>query len=130
MSAFRESRSGMKKMSSISKPAVIAGERRGADMVIRKEENEKKLVVKLEGSIDSNTAPQFSEALGSLEGIEELVLDFKGVDYTASAGIRVILTAYKRLLHRGSMKLTNVNDTVYSALMITGIIDKLTIERC
>lgn len=99
-------------------------------MIIQKESNEKKLIVKIEGSIDSNTAPQFSEALDSLEGVGELVIDLKGVDYASSAGIRVILNAYKRMLHCGSMKLINVNNTVYSALLITGIADKLTIERC
>lgn len=98
-------------------------------MVIQMEHKEKKYIVKLEGRIDTTTAPQFAEALDTLDGIEELVLDFQGVEYISSAGIRVILSTYKTMCHQGSMKLIHVNDVVYEALLITGFTEKLAIER-
>lgn len=98
-------------------------------MVIQKELVGEKFILKLKGRIDTTTAPQFAEAVSILDGVEELVLDFGGVEYISSAGIRVILSAYKSMCHQGTMKLIHVNNTVYSALQITGFTEKLTIER-
>lgn len=98
-------------------------------MVIMKERKDKWYKVIIEGSIDSTTAPQFSEALEDLEGVEKLVLDFEKVEYISSAGIRVILAAYKSMNKKDAIKLVKVNKSVYSALFITGFADKICIER-
>lgn len=98
-------------------------------MAIHTEYRGHKLIVKIKGRIDSTNAPQFAEALSVLDGIDELIMNFEETDYISSAGIRVILSAYKTMCGQGSMRLIHVNDTVYSALTITGLAEKLDIER-
>ncbi len=57
------------------------------------------LVVTLSGGIDHGTAPAFEAALAPLldaVGSGSLVLDFAGVDYVSSVGLRVLMIAAKR----------------------------------
>lgn len=97
---------------------------------IQEEKTGEELVVTVKGQIDTETAPKFSEALAALKGTEKLVLNFKELKFMSSAGIRVLLSAYKKVRNHGSMKLIQVNDSVYEILRTTGLIDKLTVERC
>ena len=60
--------------------------------------------------------------------VPELVFDFSKLDYLSSAGLRVLLSAQKRMNKQGSMKLRHVNDTVKEVFDITGFADFLTIE--
>ena len=55
-------------------------------------------------------------------------LDFKGVEYISSAGLRVLLGAQKRFQKLGSMKVTNVCEAVMEVFEMTGFADILTIE--
>ena len=98
-------------------------------MTITKEQNDKLLTVRIEGRLDTNTAPDLEEELkDSLEGIEELVLDVSGLDYISSAGLRVLLSAQKIMNKQGSMKLTGVRDEIMEIFEVTGFTDILTIE--
>ena len=57
-------------------------------MTIEKNLNAKELTVKLTGRLDTVTAPQLeTELKESLEGVENLVLDFGALDYLSSAGL-------------------------------------------
>jgi anti-sigma B factor antagonist len=60
-------------------------------------------VVSVEGSIDALTAPEISQYLNELisDGKTNLVADFSGVDYTSSAGLRVLLEAVKATRGKG-----------------------------
>lgn len=88
-----------------------------------------KLVIALEGRLDTSTAPNLeAELKSSLDGVEELVLDFTKLEYISSAGLRVILGAQKTMTKQGQMKLTGVNDEVMEVFEITGFVDILTIE--
>lgn len=98
-------------------------------MKILKKREEKKLIVQIEGKIDSTTAPEFQEAITDLDNVEELLLDFEKVEYISSAGIGVILSAYKTMHRQGSIKIIQVNKSVYRVLFITGFTDKMPIER-
>ena len=87
------------------------------------------LTLALEGRLDTTTSPDLEEALtASLDGVTELVFDFSKLDYLSSAGLRVLLSAQKRMNKQGSMKLRHVNDTVKEVFDITGFADFLTIE--
>ena len=87
------------------------------------------LTLALEGRLDTPTSPDLEEALAaSLDGVTELVFDFSKLDYLSSAGLRVLLSAQKRMNKQGSMKLRHVNDTVKEVFDITGFADFLTIE--
>ena len=87
------------------------------------------LTIALEGRLDTTTSPQLEDVLNeSLDGVKELFFDFSGLDYLSSAGLRVLLSAQKRMNNQGKMKLCNVNATVKEVFDITGFSDFLTIE--
>ena len=86
-----------------------------------------KLTVEIAGRLDTVTAPELSAAL-DIVGVEELVFDFKDLEYVSSAGLRVLLTAQKTMLTQGKMVIKNVNDTIMEVFEITGFADILTIE--
>ena len=83
----------------------------------------------LEGRLDTNTSPEMEKELNSaLNGIGELVLDSTKLEYRYSAGLRVLLSAQKTMNKQGTMKITNVNETIMEIFEVTGFSDILTIE--
>lgn len=98
-------------------------------MEITKTLDESTLKLMLSGRLDTNTAPELSELLDeNLDGVTELVLDFGDLDYISSAGLRVLLSAQKRMRKQGSMKLVNVSEVVNEIFDVTGFTEILTIE--
>ncbi len=96
---------------------------------IEKTNNGGALVVSLDGRLDTITAPQLEQELGaSLEGVTALTFDMEKLDYISSAGLRVLLSAQKRMNSQGSMKVTHVCETVMEIFEVTGFTDILTIE--
>ena len=96
---------------------------------ITKKSEAEKLTVALEGRLDTTTSPELEKSLHeSLTGIEELVMDFSGLEYISSAGLRVLLSAQKLMMKQGSMKVTHVSETVMEIFEVTGFVDILTIE--
>jgi len=99
-------------------------------MIINKTQDGSKLTVALEGRLDSNSAPQLEvELKASLEGITELVMDFAGLVYLSSAGLRVILAAQKQMNKQGKMVIVKVNETIMDIFEVTGFAEILTIEK-
>lgn len=97
-------------------------------MKIEKTQNEKKLVVALEGRLDTTTAPQLEEELKTgLEGVTDLVIDLSKLEYISSAGLRVLLSAFKIMRNKGKMKVTNANELVKEVFEVTGFSDFLPI---
>ncbi|MGN0180458.1 MAG: STAS domain-containing protein [Monoglobaceae bacterium] len=98
-------------------------------MNIEKKAENGNVTLKIEGRLDTTTAPELERALDEvLEGAKELVFDMNGLEYISSAGLRVILKAQKVMNTQGSMKLTGVNDSIMEVFDITGFLDILTIE--
>lgn len=94
----------------------------------RKTENDQ-VTILLGGRLDTATAPELEKEIDSCEGtVKDLVIDLKDLEYTSSAGLRVILKAQKMMNKQGSMKLINVNDDVMEVFDITGFLDILNIE--
>ena len=99
-------------------------------MEITKTQEAATLTVALAGRITTNTAGEVGEALEDLSGVERLVLDFAGVEFISSAGLRVLLVAQKAMMASGgAMVLKNVNDDVMDVFDVTGFADILTIEE-
>ena len=97
-------------------------------MKIEKNLNEKNLVVALEGRLDTTTAPQLEEELKTgLEGVTDLVIDLSKLEYISSAGLRVLLSAFKIMRNKGKMKVTNANELVKEVFEVTGFSDFLPI---
>ena len=98
-------------------------------MKIEKNLNEKNLVVALEGRLDTTTAPQLEEELKTgLEGVTDLVIDLSKLEYISSAGLRVLLSAFKIMRNKGKMKVTNANELAKEVFEVTGFSDFLPIE--
>ena len=98
-------------------------------MKISKTKNGTELAVALEGRLDTVTAPELEKELkGSLDGVSELTLDFAGLEYISSAGLRVLLSAQKIMSCKGVMKIKNVNETIMEIFEVTGFSEILTIE--
>ena len=88
-----------------------------------------KITYSVSGRLDTNTAPMLNADLTeSLEGMTELVLDLKDLEYISSAGVRVLLSAYKIMSKRSGMILRNLPDMVREVLSVTGLLDFFTIE--
>ena len=96
---------------------------------INKQAEEGRLCIFLEGRLDTITSPELeAELTESLEGVSELVLDLEQLDYISSAGLRVLLSAQKKMNKQGTLKVLHVNDTVKEIFNVTGFTDILNIE--
>ena len=98
-------------------------------MTINKTAEAGKLTLALEGRLDTGTAPQLeAELKSSLDGVTTLVLDFTGLEYISSAGLRVLLGAQKVMAKQGGMVIRNVNEVISEVFEVTGFVDILNIE--
>jgi anti-sigma B factor antagonist len=98
-------------------------------MNIEKVCNGNEAVLKVSGRLDTTTAPSLEAAITeTVSACASLVLDFAGLEYISSAGLRVILKAQKAMAAKGGMKLLHVNETIMEIFEITGFTDILTIE--
>jgi anti-sigma B factor antagonist len=80
-------------------------------------------VIQLSGSIDALSAPAITDHLGALisSGQVRLVVDLSGVDFTSSAGLRLLLGAVKDArAGGGDLRLAAVQPDVMKVLKISG----------
>jgi anti-sigma B factor antagonist len=80
-------------------------------------------IVSINGSIDALTAPEITNYMNDLIASEKikLVADFSGVDYTSSAGLRVLLAAVKATRAKGGdLYLVGVQPDVLKVLSLSG----------
>ena len=98
-------------------------------MTIMKTQEHSTLTLFLEGRLDTTTSPQLEAELAeSLTGITDLTLDLSKLAYLSSAGLRVILSAQKRMNKQGRMVVRHVNETIMEVFEVTGFVDILNIE--
>ena len=96
-------------------------------MYIVKELEGTTLTVKLEGRLDTLTAPELEEDMQeSLEGVTDLVVDLEALEYVSSAGLRVLLRLMKQM--KQQMVIRNVSELVNEVFEVTGFSDIFTIE--
>ena len=98
-------------------------------MTIEIKRNAEETVIELVGRLDTTTAPALDKTINEDIGdTKNLVLDIKQLEYISSAGLRVLLSAQKKLQKIGSMKVKNVCEAVMEVFEMTGFADILTIE--
>jgi len=93
-------------------------------MQINKNQEGNKLTLAPIGRVDTITAPELEAAVVT-DGIDELVFDLAQVDYISSAGLRVLLSAQKRMAGK-SMTIANSKTAVKEVFDITGFSDIFT----
>lgn len=97
------------------------------NMEITKTINESEATLSVEGWLDTQAAPQMKEALDGLESdITSLILDFKGLEYISSSGIREVVSAYKKM--DGAVVVKNVSPGIMSTFKATGLDKKIRFE--
>ena len=98
-------------------------------ITINKEKKGSTLNVRLSGRLDTSTAPELQNSISAdLEEVNELVMDLKELDYISSAGLRVLLSAHKKMSSKGGMTVINVSETVMEVFDITGFSEILVIK--
>ena len=98
-------------------------------MTIEIKRNAEELVLQIVGRLDTNTAPALDKAIAeNIHDVKSLILDLKGLEYISSAGLRVLLSAQKKIQQIGEMKVINVCEEVMEVFEITGFADILVIE--
>ena len=89
-----------------------------------------RLTVSAEGKMGTTSAPEFEKAVrDNIDGITELVFDLEKLDYMASAGLRILLSAAKVMKKQGSMKIIHVTEPVMEVFTFTGMADVMDIEK-
>jgi anti-anti-sigma factor len=79
-------------------------------------------IVGITGSLDSTTSPEAQKSLDSVvAGARKVALDFSGLDYISSAGLRVLLGAAKKLRGSGgTLGMFGLNQSVREVFDISG----------
>ena len=98
-------------------------------MTIEIKRNTDEIILEITGRLDTITAPALDKTIHeNFSGIKSLILDFKSLEYISSAGLRVLLSAQKKIGQFGAMKVINVCEEVMEVFEMTGFADILTIE--
>jgi anti-anti-sigma factor len=86
-------------------------------------EIQKRNVVSVKGRIDAMTAPEFEKHLSDFisKGENTFLLNFNGVEYISSAGLRSILATSKKLKEKdGKILLAGLRGPVEEVFKISG----------
>ena len=88
------------------------------------------VTLKITGRLDTTTSPNLDSVINELpEDTKELVFDMSGVEYISSAGIRVLLRAYKKMnTNQGKTRIENVIDIVREVFEMTGLSEMINEE--
>ena len=92
-------------------------------MELATEKNGTSLTVRLNGEVNTQTTPELVSLLDKeLPGVQALTLDFAGCDCVTSAGLRALLSTYKKMeASNGSMSFENVCKGIMNVFRITGL---------
>ena len=96
-------------------------------MTINVERDFELVTLGITGRLDTTTAPNLESVINELpEDTKELIFDMSGVEYISSAGIRVLLGAYKKMnTNNGIMRIEKANDMVREVFEKTGLSELL-----
>ena len=81
-------------------------------------------IYRLKGRLDSNTSQRLEEKLFQAisDGSKRMIVDFKDIDYISSAGLRVVLKAFKALQREdGRIILCSMQEYVREIFEVTGM---------
>lgn len=96
-------------------------------MTINVERDYELVILEITGRLDTTTASNLDTVINELsEDTKELVLDMGGLEYISSAGIRVVLSAYKKMMsNKGIMRITKANEMVRDVFEMTELLELL-----
>ena len=94
-------------------------------MEIREDRHDGVTVIALSGRVDSTTAPALEAHVSRLAraAVIRMVVDFTGVEYISSAGLRVMLVLAKRAREqRGALAICALGDNVRQVFELAGFL--------
>lgn len=99
-------------------------------MDISKKADNGTMTLTLSGRLDTNSSPALADIISTIDdGVSVLILDLGSLSYMSSAGLRVVLSAQKKMKSlKGKMIVKNVNSMIMEVFEVTGFVDILTIE--
>ena len=87
------------------------------------------LTVAVDGWLDTMTAPQFHNELQDLKGAKNVCLDFGGVEYISSAGLRETVALFRTVsAGGGTFCVRRVSSGVMDVFTLTGFDKKFEIR--
>lgn len=91
-------------------------------MNISEDRRDEAIVVRLEGSLDTGTAPVAQERLTGVvdSGASLVIVDLTALDFMSSAGLRVLLATAKKLRPAGVLRLFGLNPAVREVFDVSG----------
>jgi len=93
-------------------------------MKITTQEFKHSVLIKVQGRVDSATAPEFSKALEKAndEGHFKIAVDMSELEYMSSAGFRALLATQRncKRYNRGELVLVAVPERIREALELAG----------
>lgn len=86
-------------------------------------------VINLAGKLNAANVSSVQDDILAKAGTNcHVLLDLSHVDYLSSAGIRMLLLLYRRILdHNGMIALAGLNEDVRDVMEITGFMDLFTV---
>ena len=99
-------------------------------MTINVERNFELVTLEITGRLDTTTAPNLEAVINEIsEDTKELIFNMAELEYISSAGIRVLLSAYKKMNQSGGiMRIEKANDIVREVFEMTGLLEMLNQE--
>ena len=89
-------------------------------MTITKTVNGNEATLAIEGWLDTQAAPELLTELNHLEGnIDHLVMDFSGLEYMSSTGLRAVVVAHEKM--KGNLVINNASSRILKIFKTTGI---------
>lgn len=95
-----------------------------APLLIETDNTQDVSIMKVQGRVDSDTAPELDGALSKLltDGRNKIVLNLQGVDYLSSAGLRALVKALKDAQSLGGdVRLASVSEAIRGVLLTVGM---------
>lgn len=98
-------------------------------MTIDIKRNKKEVIIVVAGRLDANAAPALDKVVNEdASDAEGIIMNMGELEYISSAGLRVLLTAHKKMLKAGFLRLINVQEGVMEVLKMTGFARIMDIE--
>ena len=89
-------------------------------MTITKFINGKEAVIKVDGWLDTQSAPELRAEIDRLsDNIKSILFDFTKLDYISSAGIRIIIIAHSKV--NGNLTIKNASNRIMSLFKTLGL---------
>ncbi len=90
---------------------------------VKIEEQKNRKLVRLEGRLDATTTPALEVKISKVleENKQFMLIDFSKVDYLSSAGMRLLLSATKKIkAHGGKLVFCAMSDEVMEIIKMAG----------